>query len=60
MSLAARIGDLHVCPMVTGVVPYVGGPMLSGEATVLMAGMAAARAVTVTQVRNSLTIHTQI
>ena len=25
---AARIGDMHVCPMVTGVVPHVGGPIL--------------------------------
>ena len=25
---AARMGDMHVCPMVTGVVPNVGGPVL--------------------------------
>jgi uncharacterized Zn-binding protein involved in type VI secretion len=25
---AARVGDMHVCPMVTGVVPHVGGPIL--------------------------------
>jgi len=25
---AARMTDLHVCPMVTGVVPHVGGPIL--------------------------------
>lgn len=25
---ASRIGDMHVCPMVTGVVPHVGGPIL--------------------------------
>ena len=25
---AARVGDTHVCPMVTGVVPHVGGPIL--------------------------------
>lgn len=25
---AARVSDLHVCPMVTGVVPHVGGPIL--------------------------------
>jgi uncharacterized Zn-binding protein involved in type VI secretion len=25
---AARVGDAHVCPMVTGVVPHVGGPIL--------------------------------
>jgi uncharacterized Zn-binding protein involved in type VI secretion len=41
---AARITDMHVCPMVTGVVPHVGGPILpAGEPTVLIAGMPAAR-----------------
>ena len=25
---AARISDMHVCPMVTGIVPHVGGPIL--------------------------------
>lgn len=24
---AARLGDMHVCPMVTGTVPHVGGPI---------------------------------
>jgi uncharacterized Zn-binding protein involved in type VI secretion len=41
---AARIGDLHVCPMVTGVVPHVGGPILPPcEPTVLTSGMPQAR-----------------
>jgi uncharacterized Zn-binding protein involved in type VI secretion len=41
---AARVGDLHVCPMVTGVVPHVGGPILPpGSPTVLIGGMPAAR-----------------
>jgi uncharacterized Zn-binding protein involved in type VI secretion len=41
---AARVGDLHVCPMVTGVVPHVGGPILPpGAITVLIGGMPAAR-----------------
>ncbi len=40
---AARIGDLHVCPMVTGTVPHVGGPIVMGAATVIIAGMPAAR-----------------
>ena len=41
---AARVGDIHVCPMVTGSVPHVGGPVLpAGEPTVLIAGMPAAR-----------------
>ena len=25
---AARTTDMHVCPMVTGIVPHVGGPIL--------------------------------
>lgn len=25
---AARLGDMHVCPMVTGTVPHVGGPIM--------------------------------
>ena len=41
---AARVGDMHVCPMVTGIVPHVGGPVLPpGGITVLIAGMPAAR-----------------
>jgi len=41
---AARITDMHVCPMVTGVVPHVGGPILpAGEPTVLIEGLPAAR-----------------
>jgi uncharacterized Zn-binding protein involved in type VI secretion len=44
VSLAARVGDLHSCPMVTGVVPHVGGPVAAGSPTVLIGGMPAARA----------------
>jgi uncharacterized Zn-binding protein involved in type VI secretion len=41
---AARVGDMHVCPMVTGVVPHVGGPILPpGGLPVLIGGMPAAR-----------------
>jgi uncharacterized Zn-binding protein involved in type VI secretion len=40
---ASRIGDMHVCPMVTGVVPHVGGPVSMGAPTVLIANMPAAR-----------------
>ena len=41
---AARITDMHTCPMVTGVVPHVGGPILPpGDPTVLIGGMPAAR-----------------
>lgn len=40
---AARITDMHVCPMVTGLVPHVGGPVTGpGVATVLIGGMPAA------------------
>lgn len=42
---AARVADMHTCPMVTGVVPHVGGPILpAGCPTVLIGGMPAARA----------------
>ena len=35
---------MHVCPMVTGVVPHVGGPILPpGCPTVLIGGLPAAR-----------------
>lgn len=44
MPPAARITDMHVCPMVTGVVPHVGGPILPpGCPTVLIGGLPAAR-----------------
>jgi uncharacterized Zn-binding protein involved in type VI secretion len=44
MPPAARITDMHVCPMVTGTVPHVGGPILpAGEPTVLIGGLPAAR-----------------
>ncbi len=44
MSFAARVSDMHVCPMVNGTVPHVGGPVLpAGCPTVLIAGMPAAR-----------------
>ncbi|HVS40415.1 MAG TPA: PAAR domain-containing protein [Gemmataceae bacterium] len=41
---AARITDMHTCPMATGPVPHVGGPILPpGGLTVLIGGMPAAR-----------------
>jgi len=44
MPPAARVGDMHVCPMVTVLVPHVGGPVLPpGAATVLLGGQPAAR-----------------
>ncbi len=38
MPPAARVGDLHVCPMVTGVVPHVGGPILPPCAPTVITG----------------------
>ncbi len=44
MGAAARVGDMHTCPMVTGTVPHVGGPVMPpGEVTVLIGGMPAAK-----------------
>lgn len=41
---AARVTDMHACPMVTVVVPHVGGPILPpGCATVLIGNLPAAR-----------------
>jgi uncharacterized Zn-binding protein involved in type VI secretion len=41
---AARLTDMHVCPMVTGLVPHVGGPIVSpGCPTVLIGSLPAAR-----------------
>jgi uncharacterized Zn-binding protein involved in type VI secretion len=44
MPPAARLGDMHTCPMVTGVVPHVGGPILPPCCpTVMIGGVPAAR-----------------
>jgi uncharacterized Zn-binding protein involved in type VI secretion len=43
---AARMGDMHTCPLVTPgtpPVPHVGGPITTGSATVLIGGQPAAR-----------------
>lgn len=41
---AARVGDMHVCPMATGPFPHTGGPILApGASTVLIGGLPAAR-----------------
>jgi len=41
---AARVGDMHVCPMVNVLVPHVGGPILPPAGIpVLIGGMPAAR-----------------
>lgn len=46
MKPAARISDMHTCPMVTPgtpPIPHVGGPIIKGEPTVLIGMMPAAR-----------------
>ena len=41
---AARVSDMHACPMVTVLVPHVGGPILPPcWPTVLIGGLPAAR-----------------
>ena len=43
---AARMGDMHTCPMATPgtpPIPHVGGPITLGSATVLIGSMPAAR-----------------
>lgn len=43
MPPATRITDMHVCPMTTGPVPHVGGPVIGpGVATVLIGKMPSA------------------
>lgn len=40
---AARITDMHTCPMTTGPVPHVGGPITLGAPTVLTGKLPQAR-----------------
>lgn len=43
MPLAARIGDMHVCPLSNGPTPHVGGPVAGpGVPTVTIGGVPAA------------------
>lgn len=43
MPPAARLTDMHTCPMVTGIVPHVGGPVVGpGVPTVLIEKLPAA------------------
>ena len=46
MPPAARVTDMHTCPMVTGVVPHVGGPILPPCCTTVMIGYLPAARVT--------------
>ncbi len=44
MPFAARVSDMHLCPMINGVVPHIGGPVLpAGCPTVFVGGLPAAR-----------------
>jgi len=44
MPPAARVTDMHVCPMWSGLVPHVGGPILPPcEPRVMIGGLPAAR-----------------
>jgi uncharacterized Zn-binding protein involved in type VI secretion len=43
MPPAARISDMHTCPMFDGPKPHVGGPIVIGCPTVMIGGMPAAR-----------------
>lgn len=40
---AARLTDMHVCPLSNGPVPHVGGPIVLGSPTVFFNGLPAAR-----------------
>ena len=45
MANAARVGDMHQCPAVTGTVPHVGGPITGpGASTVMIENKPAALA----------------
>ncbi len=44
MPSAARLTDFHICPMVTALVPHVGGPVTGpGAVTVLIGNLPAAK-----------------
>jgi uncharacterized Zn-binding protein involved in type VI secretion len=46
MPLAARMTDMHTCPMVTVLVPHVGGPILPPCCPTVLIGMLPAARVT--------------
>lgn len=43
MPPAARVGDMHTCPLSDGPKPHVGGPITTGAPTVIIGGQPAAR-----------------
>lgn len=36
---AARVTDMHVCPMVTGIIPHIGGPIMPPCCPTVLTGM---------------------
>ncbi|MDY6981489.1 MAG: PAAR domain-containing protein [Pseudomonadota bacterium] len=46
MPPAARITDMHTCPMVTGIVPHVGGPIIGPCVPTVLIGKLPAAVVT--------------
>lgn len=46
MPPAARLSDMHTCPMVTGIVPHVGGPILPPCCPTVLVGFLPAARVT--------------
>jgi uncharacterized Zn-binding protein involved in type VI secretion len=54
---AARLGDSATCPLFTGPVPHVGGPIVGGfSATVLIQGVPAARVGSVIQETSAVSV----
>ncbi len=43
MKQIATVGDTHVCPMVTGTVPHIGGTIISGSPKILLNNKPVAR-----------------
>ncbi len=41
--LAARVTDMHLCPLVTGMVPHIGGAITMGSPNVITVGLPQAR-----------------
>lgn len=35
----ARLTDMHICPMLTGPIPHVGGPIIQSSAVTVLIGM---------------------
>ncbi len=57
---AARVGDMHVCPLFDGPKPHVGGPVMPpGAPTVLIGGMPAATAGTMCACASAPDVATQ-